>query len=78
MTQTAGSAGPQCAIQVRGLCKRYRGRTAVDGVDLQIGRGEVFALLGPNGACAKLGVAGRTAAVTKAMEIGALPPPGGA
>ena len=29
-------------------------------------------------ASAKLGVAGRTAAVTKAMEIGALPPPGGA
>ena len=29
-------------------------------------------------ACAKLGVAGRTAAVTKAMEIGALPPPGSA
>ncbi len=27
-------------------------------------------------ACAKLGVAGRTAAVTKAMEIGALPAPG--
>jgi DNA-binding CsgD family transcriptional regulator len=27
-------------------------------------------------ACAKLGVVGRTAAVTKAMEIGALPPPG--
>jgi DNA-binding NarL/FixJ family response regulator len=27
-------------------------------------------------ACTKLGVAGRTAAVTKAMEIGALPPPG--
>lgn len=27
-------------------------------------------------ACAKLGVTGRTAAVTKAMEIGALPPPG--
>jgi len=26
-------------------------------------------------ACAKLGVAGRTAAVTKAMQIGALPPP---
>jgi DNA-binding NarL/FixJ family response regulator len=28
-------------------------------------------------ACAKLGVAGRTAAVTKAMETGALPSPGG-
>ena len=27
-------------------------------------------------ACAKLGVTGRTAAVTKAMEIGILPPPG--
>jgi DNA-binding NarL/FixJ family response regulator len=27
-------------------------------------------------ACAKLGVAGRTAAVTKAIETGALPPPG--
>jgi ABC-2 type transport system ATP-binding protein len=50
MTQTAASAGPPCAVQVRGLCKQYRGRTAVDGVDLQIERGEVFALLGPNGA----------------------------
>ena len=29
-------------------------------------------------ACSKLGVTGRTAAVTKAMETGALPPPGGA
>jgi len=28
-------------------------------------------------ACAKLGVTGRTAAVTRAMETGALPPPGG-
>jgi DNA-binding CsgD family transcriptional regulator len=26
-------------------------------------------------ACSKLGVTGRTAAVTKAMETGALPPP---
>jgi DNA-binding NarL/FixJ family response regulator len=29
-------------------------------------------------ACGKLGVTGRTAAVTKAIETGALPPPGGA
>ena len=28
-------------------------------------------------ACSKLGVTGRTAAVTKAMETGMLPPPGG-
>jgi ABC-2 type transport system ATP-binding protein len=50
MTQTAGGAAPQSVVRVRGLRKQYRGRAAVDGVDLQIGRGEVFALLGPNGA----------------------------
>jgi ABC-2 type transport system ATP-binding protein len=37
-------------IAVSGLRKRYRGRAAVDGIDLRVGRGEVFALLGPNGA----------------------------
>src|SRR5207249_4343469 len=29
--------------------KRYGSRTAVDGLDLEVRRGEVFALLGPNG-----------------------------
>ena len=38
------------AIRVRGLRKTYEGAVAVDGVDLEVGRGEVFALLGPNGA----------------------------
>jgi len=38
------------AVRVRGLVKRYGGRAVVDGVDLDVGRGEVFALLGPNGA----------------------------
>ncbi|SDE86095.1 ABC-2 type transport system ATP-binding protein [Blastococcus fimeti] len=33
-----------------GLRKRYGKRTAVDGVSLEVGRGEVVGLLGPNGA----------------------------
>jgi ABC-2 type transport system ATP-binding protein len=38
------------AIQVTGLRKTYKGHPAVDGVDLEVRRGEVFSLLGPNGA----------------------------
>jgi ABC-2 type transport system ATP-binding protein len=38
------------AVRVRGLRKRYGGVIAVDGVDLDIRRGEVFGILGPNGA----------------------------
>nr|WP_230205297.1 ABC transporter ATP-binding protein [Parafrankia elaeagni] len=38
------------AIHVRGLRKSYRGVPAVDGIDLDVGDGEIFALLGPNGA----------------------------
>jgi ABC-2 type transport system ATP-binding protein len=41
-------AGP--AIAVRGLRKRYGDLVVLDGLDLEIGRGELFALLGPNGA----------------------------
>ena len=37
-------------IEVDGLRKTYGGFTAVDGVDLEVVRGEVFGLLGPNGA----------------------------
>jgi ABC-2 type transport system ATP-binding protein len=38
------------AVVVRGLHKSYEDVDAVAGIDLTIGRGEVFALLGPNGA----------------------------
>lgn len=33
-----------------GLVKRYRGRTVVNGVSLQLDKGEIVGLLGPNGA----------------------------
>ena len=38
------------AIEMRGLTKTYKNRTAVDHLNLSIGEGELFALLGPNGA----------------------------
>ncbi len=37
------------AIDVRGLVKRFGTKTAVDGVDLQMPRGQVWGFLGPNG-----------------------------
>lgn len=37
-------------ITTRGLTKRYDGLVAVDGLDLEVQRGEIFGLLGPNGA----------------------------
>ena len=38
------------AIEARGLTRRYGAAVAVDGIDLDIRRGEIFGLLGPNGA----------------------------
>ena len=40
----------QPAIAVRGLRKSYGGRTVLDGIDLDVAAGTVYALLGPNGA----------------------------
>lgn len=37
-------------MSVRGLRKAYGAKQAVDGLDLDIFRGEIFAILGPNGA----------------------------
>ncbi len=38
------------AIRAERLVRRFGGVTAVDGVDLQIRRGEIYGFLGPNGA----------------------------
>jgi ABC-2 type transport system ATP-binding protein len=45
---TAGSSAP--VIEVEGLVKRFGDFTAVDGVSFTVSRGEVFGLLGSNGA----------------------------
>ncbi|RPK94536.1 ATP-binding cassette domain-containing protein [Streptomyces sp. ADI98-10] len=52
ITAGAESGGATRTIEAYGLTKSY-GKPAVrvlDGIDLQVGRGSVFALLGPNGA----------------------------
>src|SRR6185295_9965452 len=38
------------AVSVRGLRKSYDGQVALRGIDFEIGAGEVFGLLGPDGA----------------------------
>ena len=46
MTATA----PASMIEVRGLRKSFGKQLVLDGVDLDVAEGSVFALLGPNGA----------------------------
>ncbi len=75
---TAGRSGPAPArsvpsgdgpaLQVRGIRKAYPKVVAVDGLDLEVQRGEVFGLLGPNGA-------GKT--TTLEMVEGLTPPDAG-
>jgi ABC-2 type transport system ATP-binding protein len=38
------------ALRITGLTKSFRGKRAVDGVDLTVERGEILGFLGPNGA----------------------------
>ena len=38
------------AVEIQGLTKRYGAITAVDSLDLTVRQGELFALLGVNGA----------------------------
>ena len=56
------------AIDVHGLTKRYGERTVVDGLTMQVARGEIFGFLGPNGS-------GKTTTIR--MMCGLLTPDGG-
>src|SRR2546426_12245808 len=38
------------AVKTRGLRKSFGGKTVLDGIDLDVAEGSIFALLGPNGA----------------------------
>jgi branched-chain amino acid transport system ATP-binding protein len=41
--------GP-CLLSLRGLTRRFGGLTAVDGIDLDLAKGELVSIIGPNGA----------------------------
>jgi ABC-2 type transport system ATP-binding protein len=43
-------SGSQPAIRIAGLVKRYDGIEAVRGIDLEVAPGEIFGLIGPDGA----------------------------
>ena len=60
--------GADPAIHVRGLRKEFGELVAVDGLDLDVRRGEVFGLLGPNGS-------GKTTTIR--MLTGLMAPTGG-
>src|SRR5262245_20488522 len=44
------SLNPDVAVRVEGLVKTFGSQRAVDGIDLEVRRGEIFGVLGPNGA----------------------------
>ena len=59
---------PEPMVRAQGLTRRFRDLTAVDGLDFEVGRGELFGLVGPDGA-------GKT--TTLRMLAGVLRPSGG-
>ena len=46
----AAIAAPEVVVAVQGFVKRYGKTLACDGIDLQIRRGEIYGLIGPDGA----------------------------
>src|SRR5687768_2480946 len=58
----AMSDSPEPAVRLRGATKRFGSHTAVEGLDLDIPRGTVYGLLGPNGS-------GKTTTIRMIMGI---------
>jgi len=56
------------ALRITGLTRSFRGKRAVDGIDLRVERGEIMGFLGPNGA-------GKTTVMN--MVMGLIRPDGG-
>jgi spermidine/putrescine transport system ATP-binding protein len=50
--EAPGGAGRDVDVRLSGVRKRFGGVTAVDGIELEIARGEFFSMLGPSG-CGK-------------------------
>jgi ABC-2 type transport system ATP-binding protein len=50
MTDSKSQIANGVVIETQGLTKRFKKVTAVDGLDLAVRRGEIFGLLGPDGA----------------------------
>ncbi len=44
-----GNSGSGTLLEIRGLSKAFKGLQALDGVDLEVRRGEILGLVGPNG-----------------------------
>ncbi len=66
--EDAAREGSETAVRADGLTKRFDGFTAVDEISFRVGRGEIFGLLGANGA-------GKTTAIK--MLLGILTPSAG-
>ena len=58
----AESSNPESVVRVRNLVKRYGDVLALDHFNLEIGKGEIFGLLGPNGC-------GKTTAINCMLQL---------
>src|SRR5215216_5392204 len=49
LNRMSATTGSELAIDVAGVTKRFGDKTVVNGIDLQVRRGEIYGFLGPNG-----------------------------